>query len=238
MIAIAQPRTYKYYDFILGAFVCVLLCSNLIGPAKVATVNLPLLGPFTFGAGVLFFPISYIFGDILTEVYGYGRDRRVVWAGFGALAFASFMAWVVISLPPAASDFMKTYQSSLEAVFGNTWRIAIGSMIAFWCGSFANSYVLAKMKLWTSGRWLWTRTIGSTIAGELIDSSLFYFIAFYGIWATSDIAKIAIAQYVLKTSWEVVMTPVTYKVVGFLKRAESEDYYDRNTDFTPFSIKL
>jgi uncharacterized integral membrane protein (TIGR00697 family) len=234
----SPPRTYRYYDFVMAASVTVLLCSNFIGAAKQASVELPLLGATSFGAGVLFFPISYIFGDILTEVYGYGRDRRVVWAGFGALAFASFMAWVVISLPPAASEFMKTYQASLEAVFGNSWRIAIGSMIAFWCGSFANSYVLAKMKLWTRGRWLWTRTIGSTIAGELIDSALFYFIAFYGIWATPDIAKIAIAQYVLKTSWEVVMTPVTYKVVGFLKRAESEDYYDRNTNFTPFSIKL
>jgi hypothetical protein len=234
----AAPRTYRYYDFVMAASVTVLLCSNFIGAAKQAIVELPLLGATPFGAGVLFFPISYIFGDILTEVYGYGRDRRVVWAGFGALAFASFMAWVVISLPPAPSEFMKGYQASLEAVFGNTWRIAIGSMIAFWCGSFANSYALAKMKLWTGGRWLWTRTIGSTIVGELIDSSLFYFIAFYGIWATGDIVKIAIAQYILKTSWEVVMTPVTYKVVGFLKRAESEDYYDRNTNFTPFSIKL
>jgi uncharacterized integral membrane protein (TIGR00697 family) len=232
------PRAYRYYDFVMAASVTVLLCSNFIGAAKQASVNLPLLGATPFGAGVLFFPISYIFGDILTEVYGYGRDRRVVWAGFGALAFASFMAWVVISLPPAASEFMKSYQASLEAVFGNSWRIAIGSMIAFWCGSFANSYALAKMKLWTRGRWLWTRTIGSTIVGELIDSSLFYFIAFYGIWATPDIAKIAVAQYLLKTSWEVVMTPVTYKVVAFLKRAESEDYYDRNTDFTPFSIKV
>ena len=234
----AAPRSYRYYDFVMAASVTVLLCSNFIGAAKQATVDLPLLGSVTFGAGVLFFPISYIFGDILTEVYGYGRDRRVVWAGFGALVFASFMAWVVVSLPPAGSDFMRTYQSSLEMVFGNSWRIALGSMIAFWCGSFANSYALAKMKLWTQGRWLWSRTIGSTLVGELIDSSLFYFIAFYGIWATGDIVKIAIAQYVLKTSWEVLMTPVTYKIVGFLKRAESEDYYDRNTNFTPFTIKV
>jgi len=171
-------------------------------------------------------------------VYGYGRDRRVVWAGFGALIFASFMAWVVVSLPPAGSDFMKGYQQALEGVFGSSWRIAGGSIIAFWCGSFANSYALAKMKLWTQGKWLWTRTIGSTIVGELIDSSLFYFIAFYGIWATGDIVKIAIAQYVLKTAWEIVMTPVTYRVVAFLKRAESEDYYDRGTNFTPFSVKV
>lgn len=233
-----NPRSsYRYYDFVMAAFVTVLLCSNFIGAAKQATVSLPLLGEVTFGAGVLFFPISYIFGDILTEVYGYGRDRRVVWAGFGALAFATVMAWVVISLPPAGSDFMKSYQAHLEGVFGNSWRIALGSMIAFWCGSFANAYVLAKMKIWTSGKWLWTRTIGSTLVGELVDSALFYVIAFYGIWATPDLVKIVIAQYILKTSWEIVMTPVTYRVVGFLKRAENEDYFDRGTNFTPFSLK-
>lgn len=229
-------RNYRYYDFVMAAFVCVLLCSNFIGAAKQAVVDLPLLGPTPFGAGILFFPISYIFGDILTEVYGYGRDRRVVWAGFGALAFASFMAWVVVSLPPGPSDYMKVYQPALETVFGNAWRIAAGSMIAFWCGSFANSYVLAKMKIWSQGKWLWSRTIGSTLVGELVDSSLFYFIAFYGIWQTEDVIKVAVAQYFLKTGWEVVMTPVTYKVVGFLKRKENEDYYDRGTDFNPFKL--
>ena len=233
-----QARSYRYYDFIMGAFVTVLICSNFIGAAKQAVVDVPFLGLVPFGAGVLFFPISYIFGDILTEVYGYGRDRRVVWAGFGALAFASVMAWVVVNLPPGPSDFMKSYQPALDMVFGNAWRIALGSMIAFWCGSFVNSYILAKMKIWTKGRWLWTRTIGSTIAGELVDSTLFYVIAFYGIWATPDIVKVAMLQYVLKTSWEIVMTPVTYRVVAFLKRAEREDYYDLNTNFTPFSVKV
>jgi queuosine precursor transporter len=236
--AAAQPKTYRYYDLVMAAFVTVLICSNFIGAAKQTTVDLPLLGATTFSAGVLFFPISYIFGDILTEVYGYGRDRRVVWAGFGALIFASFMAWVVVSLPPAGSDFMKTYQANLEGVFGNSWRIALGSMIAFWAGSFSNSFVLAKLKLKTQGKWLWTRTIGSTMVGELVDSALFYFIAFYGIWATADVVKIAIAQYVLKTTWEVVMTPVTYRIVAFLKKAENEDYYDRNTDFNPFVLKV
>lgn len=231
-------KNYRYYDFVMAAFVTVLLCSNFIGAAKQTTVNLPLLGDTTFSAGVLFFPISYIFGDILTEVYGYGRDRRVVWAGFGALAFASFMAWVVVSLPPAGSDFMQAYQANLEGVFGNSWRIALGSMIAFWSGSFSNSYVLAKLKIWTQGRWLWTRTVGSTVVGELVDSSLFYFIAFYGIWATADVVKITIAQYLLKTGWEIVMTPVTYRVVAFLKRVEHEDYYDRHTNFTPFRVKV
>jgi uncharacterized integral membrane protein (TIGR00697 family) len=232
-----QARHYRYYDFVMAAFVCVLLCSNFIGAAKQATLNVPFLGPTTFGAGILFFPISYIFGDVLTEVYGYGRDRRVVWAGFGALAFASLMAWVVVSLPPAPTDFMKTYQGALEAVFGNAWRIAAASMLAFWCGSFANSYVLAKMKIATKGKWLWTRTIGSTLVGELVDSSIFYVVAFYGVWATADVVKLAFTQYILQTSWEVLMTPVTYAVVGFLKRRENEDYYDRGTNFNPFHVE-
>ncbi len=230
-------RQYKYYDLVMAAFVTVILCSNFIGAAKQAVVNLPWLGPTKFGAGVLFFPISYLFGDILTEVYGYARDRRVVWAGFGALAFASIMAWVVIHLPPADDAYMKTYQGQLEGVFGNAWRIAAGSMIAFWSGSFANSFVLAKMKIFTEGKWLWMRTIGSTAVGEAVDSTLFYVIAFYGIWTTGDIFKVALVQYFLKTGWEVVMTPVTYQIVGFLKSREHEDYYDRHTNFTPFSFK-
>ena len=235
--AIDPPaRAYRYYDFVMAAFVCVLICSNFIGAAKQAVVDLPLIGPIPFGAGILFFPISYFFGDILTEVYGYGRDRRVVWAGFFAIAFASFMAWVVVHLPPGPSDYMKIYQPALETVFGNAWRIAAASMIAFWCGSFANSYVLAKLKLLTDGRLLWTRTIGSTVVGEAVDSSLFYVIAFYGIWESSDIVKVALTQYVLKTAWEVVCTPVTYALVNFLKRAEHEDYYDRKTNFNPFRI--
>jgi len=229
-------RTYKYYDFIMAAFVCVLLCSNLIGAAKAAEVTLPLLGTVTFSAGVLFFPISYIFGDILTEVYGYGRDRRVVWAGFGALAFASVMSIVVLSLPAASDPFNSGYQSHLEAVFGNAPRIMIGSILAFWCGSFANSFVLAKMKIWTNGKHLWTRTIGSTLVGEAVDSGLFYFIAFYGIWPLKQVIAITIAQYFLKTGWEIIMTPVTYRVVAFLKKKEAEDYYDRNTNFTPFKL--
>ena len=231
-------RQYKYYDFIMAAFVCVLLCSNLIGAAKAAQVDLPFFGTVMFSGGVLFFPISYIFGDILTEVYGYGRDRRVVWAGFAALAFASFMSAVVLALTPAADDFNRDYQTHLEAVFGNTPRIVAGSMLAFWCGSFANSYVLAKMKIATGGRWLWSRTIGSTVIGELVDSGLFYVIAFYGIWPNAQIVQVAIAQYALKTGWEVLMTPLTYKLVSFLKRKEHEDWYDRNTDFNPFRVRM
>ena len=228
-------RSYRYYDLILGAYVCVLLCANLIGAAKVSVVTLPWLGPRTYMAGVLFFPISYLFGDILTEVYGYARDRRVVWSGFAALAFAALMSAVIVHLPPA--DFWRSRQPAVEAMFGNTPRIICASIIAFWCGSFVNSYVLAKMKIWTSGRWLWTRLIGSTVCGELIDTALFYTIAFAGLWAMSDLVSVALDQYVLKSLWEVIATPATYRIVAFLKRAEQEDYYDRDTDFTPFSLK-
>jgi queuosine precursor transporter len=234
----SPPRSFRYYDLIMAAFVCVLLCSNLIGAAKAAQVELPLWGTVTFGADLLFFPLSYIFGDILTEVYGYGRDRRVVWAGFGALVFAAFMAFVVVNLPPAKNGFMDLYQTQIEGVFGNTWRIVAGSMIAFCCGSFANSFVLAKMKIFTNGRHLWARTIGSTIVGQFVDTGLFFFIAFYGIWPQEQLVAVTITQYLFKTAWEALMTPVTYRAVGFLKRAEGVDHYDRGTDFTPFRVTL
>ncbi len=227
-------RQYRYYEFVMAAFVTVLICSNLIGPAKIAQFDFPLIGMVSFGAGVLFFPISYVFGDILTEVYGYARSRRVIWAGFAGLAFAAFMAWIVVGLPSA--PFWKN-QAAYEIAFGSTWRIAAASLVGFLCGEFVNSFVLAKMKILTRGRWLWTRTIGSTIFGEAVDSGLFYTIAFAGLWAPALLLKVTLAQYLLKTLWEVVMTPVTYRVVAFLKRAEQEDYYDRNTDFTPFSLK-
>ena len=230
-----RARQYRYYDFVMAAFVTVLVCSNLIGPAKIAQVELPLLGGISFGAGILFFPISYVFGDILTEVYGYARSRRVIWAGFGGLAFASFMAWVVVSLPPAP---FWTNQAAYEIAFGATWRIALASLIAFLVGEFVNSYVLAKMKIFTDGRWLWTRTIGSTLAGEGVDSLLFYPLAFYasGLIPDEKLPQIMLVQYVGKVAVEVVFTPVTYKVVGWLKRAEHEDYYDRDTDFNPFTL--
>lgn len=234
----APPRSFKYYDLIMAAFVCVLLCSNLIGPAKAAQLDLPLIGQVTFGADLMFFPLSYIFGDILTEVYGYGRDRRVVWAGFGALAFAALMAFVVVNLPAADNDFMRAYQTHIEAVFGNTWRIVAGSMIAFCCGSFVNSFVMAKMKVWSGGKHLWLRTIGSTVVGQAVDTSFFFVIAFWGIWPQDQLIAVMITQYLFKTCWEAAMTPVTYRVVGFLKRVENEDYYDRDTNFTPFRLKV
>jgi uncharacterized integral membrane protein (TIGR00697 family) len=225
----------------MGSFVTVLLCSNLIGPGKTCLVTLPLIGAVTFGAGNLFFPISYIFDDVLTEVYGYAQARKVIWAGFGAMVFATIMGWVVIHLPADPREpFNAQMQPALQTCFGNTWRIVAASVVAFWAGDFANSYVLAKMKIWTGGRWLWTRTIGSTIVGEAVDSALFYPLAFYnsGLMPNEVLPAIMLAQFVGKVGVEVVFTPVTYKVVGFLKRAEQEDYYDRNTDFSPFRLKV
>jgi uncharacterized integral membrane protein (TIGR00697 family) len=228
----AVQRSYRYYEFVMAAFVTILICSNLIGPAKIVQIDsLP-----AFGAGLLFFPVSYVFGDILTEVYGYARARRVIWAGFAGLAFAAFMAWVVVALPPA--PFWEN-QKAYETAFGTTWRIALASMVAYFCGEFANSFVLAKMKILTAGRHLWSRTIGSTVVGEAVDSSLFYPLAFYnsGLIPNEMLPAIMMAQFVGKVAVEVLFTPVTYKIVGALKRAEQEDYYDRGTNFTPFSLK-
>lgn len=224
-----HQRNYRYYDLIMAAFVTVLLCSDLIGPAKICR-----LGALSFGAGVLFFPVSYIFGDILTEVYGYAHSRKVVWAGFGALAFASFMSWIVLTLPPAPGW---NDQAAYERVFGGTGRIMLASLTAYFGGEFVNSFVLAKMKIFTKGRYLWTRTVGSTIAGEAVDSAIFYPLAFWGNWSGRQVVIVMVSNYILKVLWEVLMTPFTYKIVNFLKRAEQEDYYDYDTDFTPFTLK-
>ncbi len=222
-------KNFRYFDFLMAAFVCILLCSNLIGASKIATV-----GGFTFGAGVLFFPISYVFGDVLTEVYGYARARKVVWAGFAALIFASFMSWFVLKLPPAEGW---VHQEAFQTVFGSTPRLVLGSLIAFFCGEFCNSFVLAKMKILTKGKALWSRTIGSTIVGEGVDSALFYPIAFYGIWPNDLLVKVMISNYFIKVGWEVVITPFTYIIVNALKRAEGVDHYDTHTNFTPFSLE-
>lgn len=226
------PRSqtvYRYYDLVLGAFVVILLCSNLIGTSKVVAI-----AGYTFGAGTLFFPLSYVFGDVLTEVYGYARSRRVVWAGFGGLLFAAVMSFVVVELP-AAPDW--TGQEHIRAVFGQTPRIAMASLCGYFCGEFANSYVLARMKIATGGKYLWTRTIGSTIVGEAIDTLVFYPLAFLGVWSASLVLKVMVTNYFLKVLCEVVLTPVTYRVVAWLKRVEREDFYDVNTNFTPFSLK-
>lgn len=239
---------FRYYDFVMVAFVVILVLSNVVGAGKRSVVDLPWIGLRPFGAGILFFPISYVIDDVLTEVYGYARARRVIWTGFVALAFLVLMEWTVVALPPAA-DW--NGQAQYEYVFGlpphfiNAFpfvsvgiggRIAFASLCAFCIGDFLNSYVLAKMKIWTEGRILWTRTIGSTVIGEGADSIIFYPLAFYGLpdWPVHAMLAVMLSQFVLKVSWEVVLTPVTYAVVGFLKRAEGVDVYDRETDFSPF----
>jgi uncharacterized integral membrane protein (TIGR00697 family) len=232
-----QPqRQYRYFEFVMVAFVIVLVCSNLIGPAKAAQIELPWWGPVTFGAGVLFFPISYVFGDILTEVYGYSRARRVIWSGFAALMFAAAMAAVIVALPPAPNW---PNQTVYEIAFGNTWRIALASMFAYFCGEFVNSFVLAKMKVWTDGRYQGARFVGSTVAGEAVDSALFYPLAFYnsGIMPNELVITLVYSQFITKTLVEIAFLPVTYRIVAFLKRAENEDYYDRHTNFNPFKLQ-
>ena len=238
----SRASEYRYYDLLMAGFVTVLLCANLIGPAKVCLVDLPIALPIigaslVFGAGNIFFPISYIFGDVLTEVYGYARARKVIWAGFGAMVFATIMTQTVLKLPPSpAEPYNDVLQPALDVVFGNTWRIVVASILAFWIGDFVNAYVMARMKVWMAGRHLWMRTIGSTIVGQGVDSLVFYPIAFYGIWDGSVLFAVLAFNFAFKVSVEVVMTPATYLAVGFLKRREQVDFYDDHTDFTPFAL--
>jgi uncharacterized integral membrane protein (TIGR00697 family) len=196
---------------------------------------LPGVGAWPFGAGILFFPVSYVIGDVLTEVYGYARARRCIWAGFAALLFMAFMAFVVVALPPSPTW---TGQAAYEQVFGQVPRIVFASIAAFWVGEFVNSYVLARMKIWTRGRYLWTRTIGSTIAGQGVDSLIFYPLAFYGVWDNDTLVAVLLTQWALKVAWEALLTPVTYAVVGLLKRREGVDVYDEGTDFSPFHARV
>ena len=228
-------RQLRYYDFAMAAFVAILICSNLIGAGKPAVVTLPLVGMVTFGAGILFFPLGYVLGDVLTEVYGYARARRVVWAGFAAALFMAGMAWVVVNLPAAPGY---TGQAALAEVFGQTPRIVLASIAAFWAGELANAFVLARMKVWTQGRMLWTRTIGSTVVGQGVDSLIFYPLAFLGVWQTSLVVQVMLTNYGLKVLWEVILTPVTYRVVAAFKRAEGIDVFDERTDFNPFRTRV
>ena len=222
-----KERSYRYFDLVMALFVAVVLISN------VASTKFVKLGPFSFDGGTILFPISYIFGDILTEVYGYRRSRRVIWTGF---ACAALMAGVfaLVGVLPAAEGWEN--QAAYQAILGSTPRIVLGSLVAFFAGEFSNSFVLAKMKIWTRGRWLWTRTIGSTLVGEGVDSLLFVIIAFAGtipwplLWAT------VVSNYVFKSGMEALMSPVTYRVTGFLKRTEQADVYDVGTDFNPFKL--
>jgi queuosine precursor transporter len=223
-------RQFRYYDFVMAAFVAILLLSNLIGAAKLADV-----GGYIFGAGILFFPLGYVIGDVLTEVYGYARARRVIWVGFVALLFMAFMSWVVVALPPAQGW---EGQAAYESVFGQVWRIVFASITAFWAGEFVNSYVMARMKIWTGGKHLWSRTIGSTVVGQGVDSLIFYPLAFWGVWSNSQVITVMVTNWLLKVGWEVVLTPVTYAVVNWLKRKEGVDIFDEGTDFTPFKTKV
>jgi uncharacterized integral membrane protein (TIGR00697 family) len=228
---------FRYFDFVMVAMVVVLLLSNVIGAEKRSFVNLPGIGPWPFGAGILFFPISYLIDDVLTEVYGYARARRAIWAGFAALAFMALMEWTVVHLPVASGW---TGQEAYERVFGSGWRIIVASMSAFFVGDFIESAVMAKLKIWSQGRHLWMRFWGSTIVGEGIDSLIFYPLAFYGMmdWPISALGEVMLSQFILKVSWEVLLTPVTYAVVGWLKRREGVDVYDIGTNFTPFTAKV
>lgn len=223
-------RPLRYYDMFMAAFVAILLLSNLIGAAKLAT-----LGGFTFGAGILFFPLGYVIGDVLTEVYGFARARRCVWVGFGAMVFMAVMSWVVVALPPSPGW---PDQAAYEAVFGSTWRIVGASLVAFWAGELANSFVMAKMKLLTQGKHLWSRTIGSTVVGQGVDSLIFYPLAFAGAWTWTQIVTVMVTNWMLKVTWEAVLTPVTYAVVNGLKRREGLDIFDEGTNFTPFRARL
>ena len=232
------PQIPVFFDTKDAGTVAVLLCSNLIGPAKACVVSLPIIGIVTFGAGNLFFPISYIFGDVMTEVYGYARARRAIWAGFAAMIFATTMSSIILAMPASpTSDYNKVLQPALETVFGNTWRIVVASMLAFWVGDFVNSFVMAKTTIWSEGRHLWMRTIGSTICGQGIDSLLFYPIAFYGLLDDQTLASLMAFNVVFKIGVEVAFTPLTYAVVNGLKRAEGVDTYDRDISFSPFSLK-
>lgn len=255
------PVTFRYYEFVMAAFVAILLLSNIIGAAKLTFVNVPFWpqgwwpapdGVFIYGAGILFFPLGYVIGDILTEIYGFARARRVIWTGFAAMIFLAFMSYVVVNLPAfggwecAGSTTLEMMggaegnpgaicQQTYESVFGSTWRIVAASIIAFWAGEFVNSYVMAKMKVWTKGKALWSRTIGSTVVGQGVDSLIFYPIAFWGIWTTEAVIAVMITNWLLKVLWEALLTPVTYLVVGKLKKAEGVDLFDMDTNFSPFS---
>ncbi|MHB1134599.1 MAG: queuosine precursor transporter [Chloroflexota bacterium] len=210
----------------MAAFVAVLIISNI------ASTKILLLGPFTFDGGTVLFPLAYLFGDVLTEVYGYARSRRVVWTGFFWLAVAAAVLALVDWLPPAPDWGL---QDSFHAVLGQAPRIVAGSLVAYWAGEFTNSFILAKLKLLTRGRWLWSRTIGSTLIGQAVDTALFLVIAFWGVLPEELLLVVFVSNYVFKVGVEVLLTPITYRVVGALKRLENEDYYDWQTDFNPFA---
>lgn len=233
-------RSYKFYDFITALFVAVLLISNVASAAKIVDWGINIFGlPLAFDGGTLLFPVSYIFGDILTEVYGYKKSRRVIWAGFGSAALMAFTFWLVGRLPGEAAWQEYAGQAAYDAILGGvaSGGIVIASLAAYFAGEFSNSFVLAKMKIATNGRWLWSRTIGSTLIGEGIDTVAFVVIAsLFGVFPWEIALSLITANYLFKVAIEIIFTPATYILVTFLKRAEREDYFDRDTNFNPFSL--
>ena len=226
----ALIRSYRYLDIITAAFVAVLLVSNI------ASTKLVVLGPFEFDGGTILFPLSYVFGDVLTEVYGYARSRRVIWTGLALLAVSALVFAFVDALPPSAAPGWAG-QESFHAILGFVPRIVLASLVAFFAGEIANSVLLARMKVYTRGRYLWTRTIGSTVVGQAVDTSIFLLIAFWGVLPTGVLWAVFVSNYIFKVGFEVLGTPLTYAAINYLKRAEGEDHYDRDTDFNPFTLK-
>ncbi|MEZ5896870.1 MAG: queuosine precursor transporter [Parvularculaceae bacterium] len=231
-----SAHRFRYYDFMMAATCVVIVCSNIIGAGKIATV-----GGLTFGAGILFFPLSYVAGDVLTEVYGYARARRVIWAGFASAGFAAAMAAFITMIPPDPAWNVDIggvdKQTAFALNFGQAPRIVFASVLALWGGEMANAYVMARMKVSSDGRHLWRRTIGSTVVGQGVDSLIFYPLAFLGVWSVELVLTVLATNYLMKVAWEALLTPVTYRVIAMLKRAEGVDVYDAETDFTPFSLK-
>jgi uncharacterized integral membrane protein (TIGR00697 family) len=231
-----MPRAYRYLDAITALFVTVLIVSNI------ASTKIVSLGPLTFDGGTILFPLAYIFGDVLTEVYGYKASRRVIWTGFACLALTALTLAAVGALPPAADWVLPGFetsaaaQSAFLAILGQTPRIVLASLIAYWAGEFTNSFILAKLKVRTQGRWLWSRTLSSTLVGQLVDTSVFLLVAFWGVFPNELLWAIFVSNYIFKVGVEALFTPVTYQVVSYLKNAEREDYYDRDTDFNPLAL--
>lgn len=222
-------KTFKYYDLLASIFIVVLVISNLVGQKICA------FGPFRVSGAQLLFPITYIFGDIFTEVYGYGGSRRVIWIGFAANALLALLGNLIVALP-AAPEWKN--QEAFATVFHQVPRLVIASLIAYWCGEFANSFTLAKMKLVTKGRYLWTRTVGSTVVGQAVDTVILVIIGFSGTVTTAGLIRLIVSAYLFKVAYEVLATPVTYWIVGFLKRSEGVDTFDYKTRFTPFATKM
>ena len=232
-------KQYRYFDLIMAVFVTVLVLSNIASSAKIVDLGFSLFSvPMAFDAGTILFPVSYIFGDILTEVYGYKKSRRVIWAGFACLALSAVVFGAVNALPGEITWQEYAGDEAYSAILGgmSTGGIVLASLAGFWTGEFTNSFVLAKIKVWMNGRWLWVRTIGSTLLGQLVDTVMFVVVAsLFGVFPWSLFIALTVTNYLFKCGVEALMTPVTYGVVGFLKKAENEDYYDKETNFNPFA---